>query len=166
MRTFQECMLEYNQPMRIGAIPQAYQGLMAFLLSLRNRFKQEHPELAAPGTFYQGVMDMSYFPLQSETLKGLGLKIAVVYLHEAGRFEAWLAAGNKQIQEHYWQLFTEQPQQNYRLVPSIKGYDSILESVLVEMPDFSDLGALGDQVISGTLAFARDVEVLLVERCA
>lgn len=42
-------------------------------------------------------MDMSYFALSTKTLKDNGLKIAVAYLYEKGRFELWLAARNREI---------------------------------------------------------------------
>ena len=79
-------------------------------------------------------------------------------MHELFRFEAWLAGYNKQVQAKYWTLFKEINWTKYRLVPTPKGVDSILEHVLVEHPDFSDLDTLTNQIERETLGFIKDVE--------
>ena len=43
----------------------------------------------------------------------------------------------------------------------IKGVDSIIEGILVENPDFSDLDALTKHIERGTLKFIEDVENFL-----
>jgi hypothetical protein len=90
-----------------------------------------------------------------------GVKVAIVFLHEAFRFEAWLAGYNKQVQARYWNLFTESGWNKYHIVSSTKGADSILEHVLVENPDFSDLEALTQQIEAETLKFIEEVEGFL-----
>ena len=166
MNLFQEQMQEYTHQLQKGSIQQAYKGLLQFMLGLRNELSSAHTELAAPGTFYAGYMDMSYFAIVPEKLKERGLKIAVVYLHEALRFEVWLAAANKKIQARYWELITHSGWRKYRLVPTTQGYDSILEAVLADAPDFSDLPALSAQITRGTLAFIADLETFLEENPA
>jgi hypothetical protein len=54
----------------------------------------------------------------------------------------------------------------FRLVPTIKGADSILEYVLIDRPDFSDLDALTNQIEQVTLQFIQDVESFLSEHAA
>lgn len=166
MASLQELMLVYQQELKSGVVQKAYRGLMEYLLSLKNHFQATHPELLIPGTFYAGYMDMSYFAIVPEKLKERGLKIAVVYLHEACRFEVWLSAANKKIQARYWELITHSGWRKYRLVPTTQGYDSILEAVLADAPDFSDLPALSAQITRGTLAFIADVETFLEENPA
>lgn len=166
MTAFQDQMQEYTQQLQKGSIQQAYKGLLQFMLGLRNELGSAHPEIAVPGSFYAGYMDMSYFSLVPAALKERGLKIAVVYLHEASRFEVWLSAANKKIQARYWELIVRSGWRKYRLVPSTQGYDSILEDVLAESPDFSDLPALSAQITQGTLAFIADVEAYLAENAA
>src|SRR5690606_19848877 len=107
----------------------------------KNHFQATHPELLIPGTFYAGYMDMSYFAIVPEKLKERGLKIAVVYLHEACRFEVWLSAANKKIQARYWELITFSGSLRYRLVPGSKAYASILAAVLTYAPDITTLPA-------------------------
>jgi hypothetical protein len=50
--------------------------------------------------FYPKVrsMDMTNFSFIPKSFKQRNLKIAVVFIHEAFRFEAWLAGYNKQVQ--------------------------------------------------------------------
>ena len=45
-----------------------------------------------------------------------------------------------------------------------KGIDSILEHILVDNPDFSDLDALTAQIEHETLAFITEIESFLSER--
>lgn len=161
MGSFHEAMLAYRIQLEKGAIQAAYRGLMEYMLALRAHFQKQHQEFSSPGSLYYGYMDMTYFSVVPQALKERSLKVAVVFLHEAFRFEVWLAGYNKQVQAQYWQLFKEGGWNQYRLVPSTKGYDSILEHVLAEDPDFSDLPALTTQIEGETLRFIRDVERFL-----
>ena len=60
-------------------------------------------------------------------------------------------------------MFKESSWGKYTLVPTTKGYDSILEHVLVESPDFDDLEAITDQIEQGMLEFVADVDAFLAE---
>ncbi len=77
------------------------------------------------------------------------------------RFEVWLAGYNKQIQTKYWKLFKESDWNKYRIPSTTKGVDSIIEHILVDSPDFSDLDTLTKQIERGTLKFIKDVESFL-----
>ena len=74
------------------------------------------------------------------------MKVAIVFVHEAFRFEAWLAAVNKQVQGKYWKMIRESGWDQYHLIIPPKGNDAILEHVLVAYPDFGDLDALTMQI--------------------
>lgn len=65
---------------------------------------------------------------------------------------------NKEVQAKYWDFFKKSGWDVYRLVPSIEGEDSILEHILANEPDFSDLDNLTKEIESGTLRFIKDVE--------
>ncbi len=91
MEPFHESMNEYRKQLEKGAIQKAYHGLMDYLQVLRGHFQKAHPVYSVPGSLYFGYMDMSYFSVVLEALKGRSLKIAIVFLHEAFRFEVWLA---------------------------------------------------------------------------
>ena len=160
MGTFQECMQEYRKQLEKGTIQQAYKGLMEYIMNLRTHFKNRYPDYVTSSIYY-GYMDMTYFSFFPQSLKQHNLKIAVVFLHDAFRFEVWLAGYNKQVQTKYWTLIKESGWDQYHLVPTTQGADSILEHVLVSNPDFSDLPALTAQIETATLKFIADVERFL-----
>jgi hypothetical protein len=163
METFQESMNEYKKQLEKGAIKEAYKGLMEYIMDLRTHFKNKYPDYVVSGSIYYGYMDMTYFSFFPESLKNRGLKIAIVFIHESFRFEVWLAGYNKQIQAKYWKLFKENGWNQYHLVPTTQGADSIVEYVLADNPDFSDLNTLTNQIEHGTLKFIEDVESFLSE---
>ncbi len=157
MTTFYESINEYRLQMKKGVVPQAYKGLMEYILSLRTHFANRHPHYSVPGSIYFGYMDMTYFSLLPEDLKERKLKIAVVFIHETCHFEVWLSAVNKQVQARYWDFFKQSGWGKYRVVPAIQGADSILEQILDDHPDFSDLDMLTKIIESGTVEFIDNV---------
>jgi hypothetical protein len=161
MESIHESMQEYKKQLEKGEIQKAYKGLMDYLAALKTHFKNKYPDLVVSGSLYSGYMDMTYFALFPKSLKDRNLKIAVVFLHEAFRFEAWLSGGNKQVQSKYWKFFNESGWDKYRLVSSTKGADSILEHTLVNDPHFSDLDALTKHIEKEALKFIKDVEGFL-----
>ena len=165
MTALNEDMREYQDQLTKGAIQRAYRGLMAFMMGLRTRFQKHHPELAVSG-LYEGYMDMTYFAATPTSLKARGLKIAIVFVPAAFRFEAWLAAANKQVQAQYWQLLKESGWQQYPLVATTQGADAIIEHILVAEPDFSDLKALTGWIEEGVQTFTRDIETFLANHPA
>jgi len=158
MPSFHECVAEYKKQLEKGAVKLAYRGLMEYMMALRTHFQKNHPAFSVSGAVYQGYMDMSYFSLVPDSLKSRKLKIALVFIHEKCAFEIWLSGINRQVQENYWALIKKNGWDKYRLVPSIKGSDSILEYVLDENPDFNDLDGLTKQIEKKVLKFSKDVE--------
>ena len=152
---------EYRIQLQKGVIQRAYKGLMEYILGLRTDLQGRYPGYFVSGSIYYGYMDMTYFSFFPQSLKERGLKAGVVFLHEAFRFEAWLFGYNKQVQSRYWKYFKDSGWNKYRLVPTLKGQDSILEYILVDDPDFSDLDRLTKQVEAGMLRFIQDVESFL-----
>ena len=164
MGSFPENTNEYRKQLEKGAIQAAYKGLMEYILGLRTHFNNKYPDYYVPGSIYYGYMDMTYFSILPKTLKDRKLKIAIVFLHEAFRFEVWLAGVNKQVQSKYWKLFKESGWDKYHIVSTTEGVDSIVEHILVDDPDFSDLDALTKQIERTTLKFIKDVESFLSRR--
>ena len=162
MGSFNECMQEYRKQLGKGCIQEAYGGLMGYIMDLRLYFKNKYPQYFVSG-IYQGYMDMTYFSFSPESLKSRKLKIAIVFIHETFRFEVWLAGYNKKVQNKYWKLFKEMDWTKYHIPPTAKGVDSIMEHILVENPDFSDLDRLTKQIETGTLDFINDVENFLLK---
>ncbi|MBN1801406.1 MAG: hypothetical protein JW891_07870 [Candidatus Lokiarchaeota archaeon] len=161
MESFHDSMVEYRSQLKKGKIQRAYRGLMDYYGSLRSHFQKNHPEHAVPGNTYFGYMDMTYFAVNPLLLKARKLRIAIVFLHEEFRFEAWLGAYNKTIQKEYWDLVRQKSWDKYRVPSSLEGVDSIVECNLVENPDFRDLEALTTQIETGTMRFVKDVEDFL-----
>lgn len=161
MESLQAYIDEYQKQLERGAIQKAYQGLMAYIQQLRTLFKNKYPDYFVSGTIYYGYMDMTYFAFTPKSLKDRGLKIAIVFIHEGNRFEAWLAGNNKQIQLKYWQIFKDSDWISYPLVATTEGADAIVEHVVVQHPNFDHLEALTAQIETGTLKFIQDIEGLL-----
>ena len=161
MEAFHETMNEYRKELEKGVIQKAYKGLMEYIMGLRTYFKNSYPDYLVSSNLYYGYMDMTYFALIPESFKQRNLKIAIVFVHEAFRFEAWLAGVNKQVQEKTWKLFKESDWKRYPIVPNPKEVDAIVEHVLVDQPDFRDLEALTKQIEGETLIFIQDVESFL-----
>ena len=164
--SFNEYIAEYKKQLKKGAIQRAYKGLMEYMLALRAHFEKVHPEFAVPGGLYFGYMDMTYFAIIPPGLKERQLKIAIVFIHETCRFEAWLAAVNKQVQAKYWNLIKKNGWDQYHLVPELKGYDAVIDTVLVVEPDFSDLDALTKLIESEVLEFIEDIEEFITNKQA
>ena len=150
-------MNEYKKQLQNGVIQKAYRGLMECIMDLRTHLQHKYPDYFVSAIYY-GYMDMTYFSFTSRTLQERRLKAAIVFIHDAFKFEVWLAGHNKSVQDKYWKLFKESGWDKYRLVPSTKDADSIIEHVLVEDPDFSDLESLTKRIEKESLRFIGDVE--------
>lgn len=163
MNTVADDLQDLREQLKKGSLQRAYRGLMQFMLDLKTRLAKKYPDFSVPGGLYQGTMDMTYFSFTPTTLKDRQLKVAIVFVYETFRFEAWLSAVNKQVQARYWQLIKESGWDEYHLVPGVAGYDGIVECVLVADPDFSDPAALGQKIEAGSLEFISQVEGWLAE---
>jgi hypothetical protein len=162
--SFQECIEEYRKQLEKGKIQKAYRGLMDYLADLRMDLQNKYPDYFVSSSTYFGYMDMSYFSCTPKSLKDRGLKTAIVFVHDTFKFEIWLAGYNKKIQTKYWKLIKDSGWEKYHLVPTTKSADSIIESTLVDAPDFSDLAALTKQIETETHQFIKDVEDFLSKR--
>lgn len=163
-KSFYKYINEYRKQLKKGAIKEAYKGLMEYIMDLRVHFKNKYPDHFVSGSIYYGYMDMTYFSFFPESFKHQKLKIAIVFIHDTLRFEVWLAGINKQVQTKYWKFFKESNWNKYRIPATTKGVDSIIEYILVDTPDFSDLDSLTNQIEEGTLKFIEDVENFLSEQ--
>jgi hypothetical protein len=161
MESFHEYMNEYYKQLKKGDIKEAYKGLMGYFRDLRLHFKNKYPDYFVSSSIYYGYMDMTYFSFSPNSLKHRKLKTAIVFVHDTFRFEVWLAGNNKNVQTKYWKLLKESDWNKYHIVPTTKGVDYIIDHILIDNPDFSDLDTLTKQIESGTLKFIKDVEGFL-----
>ncbi len=163
MNSFREDFEIFRWQLEKGPVKRAYRALLAYMLSLRNHFKNGDPGYAVSG-LYQGYMDMTYFALFPPKLKSRGLKIAIVFNYEAFRFEVWLSGKNQVVQRQYWELFREgRWDDGYRVIAPAKGVDSIIECNLVEDFDLGDPDAMTARIETDTAAFIAEVERFLAE---
>ena len=162
MESINECIKEYAAQLSKGRIQKAYKGIMTFTSELRSYLESKYPDYTA-GNLYFGYMDMTYFAFTPADLKNKKLKIAVVYLHEKGVFEVWLAGNNRKIQAEYIALMGSENIGKYKLSQVIPGVDSIIESTLVEKPDFDHPEELKKQIEKKTMEFIKDITSILDE---
>jgi len=158
MKSLQEYMNEYRKQLEKGAIQKAYQGLIQYMMSLKNHFSNKYPDYSVSSSIYYGFMDMTYFSVFPRPLKDRYLKIAIVFVYDSFRFEVWLSGKNQKVLAKYWKIFKESGWDRYKIAEQGKWADSVLEHVLVDDPDFSDLETLTRQIDQGTVKFIKDVE--------
>jgi hypothetical protein len=163
MKSLQENMAEFRKQLEKGSIQKAYLGLMEYMMRLKNHFSNKYPDYSTPGSIYNGYMDMTYFSILPKSLKDRDLKIAIVFNYDSFRFEVWLSGRNQQVLAKYWKLFKESGWDRYKIAAQGKWADSVLEHILVDNPDFSDLAALTKQIEQGTLKFIQDIERFLAK---
>jgi hypothetical protein len=160
LASFHEYMNEFKKQLDKGVIQKAYGGLMEYIMDLRTLLQRRYPDYFV-SAIYHGYMDMTYFSFTSKTLQERRLKTAIVFVYDKFRFEVWLTGYNKSVQDEYWKLFRESGWDKYQVVPTTKGADSIVEHVIVEDPDFSDLDALTKRIEKEAMKFILDVEGFL-----
>ncbi|WP_420400290.1 DUF7000 family protein [Flagellimonas sp.] len=150
---------EYATQSKSGNVAKGYKALIGFLMGLRTHFINQHATEFIVGNFYQGYMDMSYFPLTPKSLKSQKLKIGVLFNHEKMQFEIWLVGQNKQIQQKFWEQFQSSDWNKYPI--SKNAHSSIIEHVLVKNPNFNHIDALTEKIESGVLKFHKDIMEVL-----
>ncbi|MFZ5916052.1 MAG: DUF7000 family protein [Chloroflexota bacterium] len=160
MQSIQKDMNDFRGQLRTGSVQKAYRALLGYMMDLRTHFKNRYPGYSISG-FYQGYMDMSYFAIVPPSLKHRNLKVAIVFNYKAFRFEAWLSGSNRQVQQKYWELFSDSQWTGYRVATPAKGVDSIVECDLVEDLDFGDLDGLTASIEEKTIGFIAEVERFL-----
>jgi hypothetical protein len=151
-------MLEYRKQLEKGVIQEAYRGLIDYFNTLRVYLKKKYPEYYVSGSVYYGYMDMTYFSFFPKSLKHRKLRTAIVFIHDAFRFEIWLVGKNRTVQKRYYELFRESDWKKYHIVRPAKGVDAILDHIIIDNPDFRDLDVLTNQIERGTLKFIKDIE--------
>lgn len=160
MSTLNDQIQEYIVQLRKGQIQKAYKGIFAFMTGLRSYLETSYPDYITSG-LYNGYMDMTYFAFTPDELRKKKLKVAIVYLHETGSFEIWLAGNNRKIQSEYIEKMKDINTGKYKLSQIQPGVDSILESVLDQNPDFDHPDKLQRQIEMKTLDFLKDIRIFV-----
>jgi hypothetical protein len=160
-----DCVKEYVIQLSKGQIQTAYRGIMTFMSELRSGLEHKYSDFTASAV-YSGYLDMTYFAFTPSSLRDRRLKIAIVYLHEACRFESWLAGNTRQIQAEYVEMLSHKDLGRYVLSQIQPGVDSIIASSIVEQPDFDDLDELKKRIEVKTMEFVEDMVRTLDSRLA
>jgi hypothetical protein len=87
-------MKDYRWQLKKGTIQTAYRGLMDYMMGLRTHFEKKYPVLSI-GSNLRWVYGYELFSFFPKSLKAIGLKIGIVFIHETFRFEVWLFGCNK-----------------------------------------------------------------------
>jgi len=164
METLNDSLREYASQLSKGHIQKAYKGIMNFMSDLRADFVGKYPDYNA-SSLYFGYMDMTYFAFTPSVLKKMKLKTAIVFLHEECKFEAWLAGDNRKIQAEYVALLSHKNIGSYTLSKISPGVDSIIESLIVEQPDFDNPAELKKQIEVSIVKFAEDINSIISDIC-
>ena len=160
MKTLNELIDGYTHHLQQGEIQIAYKGILEFLGKLRSEFIKKYPHYDV-SSIYQGYMDMSYFSLSTKSLKDKGLKIAIVYLHEKGAFEAWLSARNRDIAKGYTSILNSNIAGDVNLFHDNSNTDAIIECILTLTPSFGDQSLLIDTIDQAVEKFVKTISVCL-----
>ncbi len=143
MKNLNKYVSIYQDQLKKGDILVAYNELVKFVMNLRTEFIKTQSDKYSFAGIFHGYLDYTYFYYSNDFLKRKKLKFGLVLNHVEMRFEVWLLGSTKPIQQKYWELSrntkwnkdkTEMPKY------------SILESIIVEKPDFDNLDKLTKQM--------------------
>ncbi len=138
--------------------------LLSFMKGLKAHLTHTYKVGYIVGSVYSNDATITYFPFTPIVLKVQKLKIAIVYNHPDNRFEVWLAGQNKTIQKKYWTLFKESDWNTYHIPSSVEAGFSIVDTVLVDHPDFNNPAVLTEQIETGVTAFIDEITTALKEK--
>lgn len=143
MKDFNHYVDRYKEQLEKGDIQEAYVGLVKYVTRLGTTLSNNLSESYSFGSLFQGYMDYTYFYYSNDFLKKRKLKMGLVLNHTKMQFEIWLLGQTIPIQEKYWQYFKSTKWNKDR---TTKPQYSILETVLIDTPDFNDLEKLSKKI--------------------
>ncbi|WP_420574545.1 AraC family transcriptional regulator [Kordia sp.] len=138
-----------------------YHDLIAYMKSIRTFFINEYDSEFTFGAIYQGKKDFSYFSLTTEELKKQKLKFVIIFNHKKMCFSICLSGQNKSIRKKYWEMFKNSNWNHYHLAASIDESLSIMDSLIVENPDFEDMQKLLAQIEIESFKFINEIRAIL-----
>ncbi len=143
MKDFNHYVDKYKDQLDKGDIQEAYVGLVKYVTRLGTTLSKNLSEHYSFGSLFQGYMDYTYFYYNNDFLKQRKLKMGLVLNHSKMQFEIWLLGQTIPIQEKYWEYFKSTKWNKHRMT---RPQYSILETTLIEKPDFNDLDKLTRQI--------------------
>lgn len=152
-----ECIAIYQERLQTGEMQIAYKALVRFVMSLRRQFSRIDGYTVR--NVSPGYLDYTYFAFSDDFLRSRELRYGIILNHRNMRFELWLMGQNEATQKAYWNLLKDTEWNEG--VEDMPHY-SVLETVLVDDPDFSDLPALSDRIEQSALRIIDDIRPHIV----
>lgn len=151
----------YKEQLEKGDIQEAYSELVKYVMRLGTILSKNLSNDFSFGNLFQGYMDYTYFYYTNDFLKERKLKLGLVLNHPKMQFEIWLLGQTIPIQEKYWQFFKSTKWNKDR---TTKPKYSILETVLIENPDFNDWDLLTQQIEEKLIIVSSEI-IDDIKRC-
>ncbi|GAB5554439.1 MAG: hypothetical protein Sapg2KO_40300 [Saprospiraceae bacterium] len=143
MKNLNHYVAIYKNQLDKGDILIAYKQLVKFVRKLRVDFKKNLSDQYSFTGILHGYIDYTYFYYSNDFLKSKKLKLGLVLNHLEMRFEIWLLGNTLNIQKEYWNLLKDSKWNKDR--EEMPKY-SILESIIVEEPNFDNLSSLAEKI--------------------
>lgn len=143
MKNLNKYVSIYQDQLKKGDILVAYNELFKFVMNLRTEFIKTQSDKYSFAGILHGYLDYTYFYYSNDFLKRKKLKFGLVLNHVEMRFEVWLLGSTKPVQQKYWALSRNTKWNKDKTDMPIY---SILESIIVEKPDFDNLDKLTKQM--------------------
>jgi hypothetical protein len=147
---------KYKEQLDKGDIQEAYVGLVKYVTRLGTNLANNLADTYSFGSIFQGYMDYTYFYYTNDFLKSRKLKMGLVLNHRKMKFEIWLLGQTIPIQEKYWEYFKSTKWNKER---TTRPQYSILETVLIDKPNFNDLEKLSKQIENKLISITDEIIV-------
>ena len=154
MKDFNHYVDKYKEQLDRGDIQEAYVGLVKYVTRLGTTLSKNLSESYSFGSLFQGYMDYTYFYYSNDLLKKRKLKMGLVLNHSKMQFEIWLLGQTIPIQEKYWAYFKSTKWNKDRMT---RPQYSILETVLIDKPNFNDLEKLTKQIENKLISITDEI---------
>lgn len=154
MKNFSDYIAVYKEQLQKEDIQKAYEGLVKYVMALKTHFSKRLSDEFLFGNISPGYMDFTYFPFFNDFLREQKLRFGIVLNHKKVRFELWLMGQNLEIQKNYWNLLkTSKWNKEQIAMPKY----SVLEVILVENPDFSELDILTSKIEQEAIILVHEI---------
>ncbi|WP_163400445.1 DUF7000 family protein [Flavobacterium fluviatile] len=154
MKNLNQYVAIYKEQLDKGDIQEAYVGLVKYVTRLGTTLSKNLSENYSFGSLFQGYMDYTYFYYTNDFLKKRKLKMGLVLNHSKMQFEIWLLGQTIPLQEKYWEYFKSTKWNKHR---TTRPQYSILETTLIEKPDFDDLDELSKQIENKLISITDEI---------
>lgn len=94
----------YKNIIETTNIQKCYQEIIRLIKYISLELEKEMPEYSFMGRVVENQMDFSYFQVTRQSLKELGLKVQIIFMHSTCKFEVWISGYNRKVQRNYYEL--------------------------------------------------------------